>query len=238
MASRDRDQVHIASRLVTDRVAVMFDRHVPEHARGELLDLGCGQAPLYEIYRDHADAITCVDWPGSPHDVQHADLLCDVNEPLSIADDSFDTIICSDVLEHLHSPHVTVAEIARMLRPGGKVLISVPFVYGIHEQPHDHHRYTRFVIEHWASKHGLKVIVLDELGGIGDVLCNILGKLLARLPIIGTPSIAMVNLAWNLACRVPGVRHVDLKTAAQFPIEYFAVLEKPSTADSTDGGPL
>lgn len=234
--SRDPAQVHLSSRLITDRVAKAYEEILPTHACGDLLDLGCGQVPLYSAYEANVKSVTCVDWPGSPHDVGHADILCDVNEPLPIESDLFDTVICSDVLEHLHSPSVTLAEISRVLRPGGKLILSVPFMYGLHEQPHDYHRYTRFAIENWCELHGLQSVQIQEVGGAGDVLCNVIAKLLSRIPIIGGLMSRVVQAAWSLLRSIGPIRRADQKTSGQFPIEYMAVLQKPNAlTDANDG---
>ncbi len=228
IGSRNPSHVQASSLLITDRVAAAYDTAITRHVRGDLLDLGCGQAPLFDTYRSLCRSVTCLDWPGSPHNVQHADVLCDVNEQLPLADASFDVVICSDVLEHLHNPNMAMSEMSRVLRPGGKVLLSVPFIYGIHEQPYDFHRYTRFAIEHMSRFHGLGVVELNELGGAGDVLCNLIAKLTVKIPLAGNPIARLQQTIWNLARTIRPIRRLDEKTAAQFPLEYFAVLNKVS----------
>jgi SAM-dependent methyltransferase len=230
--SRNRSHVQVSSRLLVDRLGVEFQRLIDQHVRGDLLDHGCGPVPLFDAYRSRVASVTCVDWPGSPHDVQHADVLCDVNGDVPIADGSFDTIICSDVLEHLHRPAFAVSEMNRMLRPGGKVLLSVPFMYGLHEQPFDFHRYTRHTIVKWAEQNSMDVIELKEVGGAGDVLCNVLAKVLIRIPLVGEFASKSVQFKWSLLRSLSWVKRLDEKSSVQFPIEYVAVLAKPSSAVS------
>ena len=67
-ASRDQAQIGVGSRLVGDAMAACYQQHLPQHARGRLVDLGCGRAPLYGAYRPHVDSVTCVDWAKSLHD--------------------------------------------------------------------------------------------------------------------------------------------------------------------------
>ncbi|QDT05884.1 hypothetical protein K227x_42890 [Rubripirellula lacrimiformis] len=234
IGSRDTEFVNLASRTISDRVAACYDRAIPMHCRGDLLDIGCGRVPLLLAYRDHASSVTCVDWPGSPHDIQHADVLCDVNQPIPIPDNSFDTVICSDVLEHLHTPHITIQEITRVLRPGGKLFLNVPFLYGLHEQPHDYHRYTRFALEHQAAVNGLEMVELSKIGGAGDAICNILAKLIIHIPIAGTLLSWLLQTTWNGLRKLSLVRTAEMKTAAIFPLGYFAIFSKPvsNTDDS------
>ena len=225
--SRDRKQVQVSSRLITDRVASCYDTELKQHSRGDLLDLGCGQAPLFETYRRLVDTVTCVDWPGSPHDVQFADILCDINQALPIPNDSFDTVICSDVLEHLHNPCGLMGEVRRVLRPGGKALFTMPFMYGLHEQPHDYHRYTRFCIAQMSEVAGLRVLEVRELGGAFDVACDLLAKLAVRIPVVGNPTSLFLQWSWSLTRRIGVFRKFDERTASRFPLEYFALLVNP-----------
>lgn len=217
--------------MISDRVGQCYTHAIPEFVTGDLLDLGCGQVPFYAAYRQHVDSVTCVDWPGSPHDVQFADVLCDINEPLPIEGHSFDTIICSDVLEHLHNPSGLLGEVRRVLRPGGRVLLNVPFMYGIHEAPFDYFRYTRFALGHLAINNGLCVREIQELGGLGDVACDLSAKLLSGVPLIGQTAAAVTQCAWIGLTRLRVLRGLDQRTADYFPLGYFAVLVHSESVD-------
>jgi SAM-dependent methyltransferase len=61
---------------------------------------------------------------------------------------SFDVIVLSEVLEHVHSPHLAVGNIHGALRMGGRLILTVPFLFPIHERPHDYYRYTRYGLEY------------------------------------------------------------------------------------------
>jgi SAM-dependent methyltransferase len=63
---------------------------------------------------------------------------------LPFPDGSFDVILANNVIEHLHDPVAGVAEMRRVLKPGGQLLYTIPFLYPIHEAPHDYTRFTRF----------------------------------------------------------------------------------------------
>lgn len=64
------------------------------------------------------------------------------------ADESFDGVICMEVLEHVQDPLAAAAEIVRVLKPMGKLIGSTPFMLGIHDAPQDYYRYTSFGISH------------------------------------------------------------------------------------------
>lgn len=61
---------------------------------------------------------------------------------------TFDVIVLSEVLEHVHSPHLAIANIRAALREGGRLILTVPFLFPIHERPHDYYRYTRYGLEY------------------------------------------------------------------------------------------
>lgn len=67
---------------------------------------------------------------------------------LPFSSSSFEVVLCTEVLEHLHTPAGALREIHRVLKPGGKLLLTTPFAYPIHYAPTDYYRYTRFGLEH------------------------------------------------------------------------------------------
>lgn len=229
-ASRCVKDVAISSRLITDLVANCYDTGLREHCQGDLLDLGCGKAPLYILYREFAKNITCVDWANSPHDLGHADVLCDLNEPIPLPDASFDTIILSDVLEHLYRPQLVLQEAARLLRPGGKLILNVPFLYWLHEKPYDFFRYTRFALSRMADDNDLEVVELTELGGAFEVLADLLAKMTSQIKIVGRPIASSIQSCclWFRRTRL-GFR-LSTSTAKQIPLGYFLVARTRKTA--------
>jgi SAM-dependent methyltransferase len=109
------------------------------------------------------------------------DQACDLNERMPFEDRSFDTIISSDVLEHLWNPVEVMKDLARVLRPGGKVILNTPFNYWVHEAPHDYFRWTRFAIEGLATRAGLQVVERIPCGGSKEVLADIALKITLRV---------------------------------------------------------
>jgi SAM-dependent methyltransferase len=63
-------------------------------------------------------------------------------QSLPFASESFDVILANNVIEHLREPDAGVAEMRRVLRPGGTILYTIPFLYPVHEAPHDYVRFT------------------------------------------------------------------------------------------------
>lgn len=124
--------------------------------KGDVLDVGCGCKP----YRDLVPATRYVgldvDTPFT-RQVGAADVFYDgIIFPLS--DGSFDGVLCSQVLEHVFTPDAFLAEIRRVLRPGGVLVLAVPFMWDEHEQPWDFGRYTTFGLRALVERSGFEVV--------------------------------------------------------------------------------
>ena len=63
---------------------------------------------------------------------------------LKFAENSFDLVCMMEVLEHISTPHLAISEIYRVLKPSGTLIMSTPFLFGIHDAPHDYYRYTKY----------------------------------------------------------------------------------------------
>ena len=125
--SKNIKYVSISSRLIADIIAGFYDKYLKSHIKGVLLDLGCGKVPLYEAYKSYIDNNICVDWTNSS---QHIDFIADLNNKLTFNNSSFNTIILSDVLEHIKEPNLLWSEMNRILKINGKVIMNVPFSTG------------------------------------------------------------------------------------------------------------
>jgi SAM-dependent methyltransferase len=183
-------ELSIGSVLVTGLVAHWYREQLPAYARGRLIDLGAGKMPLYGLYRPLVDEILCTDWDGSLHGNQFIDFPCDLTQGVPMPDACVDTVVLSDVLEHLYAPQHALREIHRILRPDGCALLNVPFMYWVHEEPHDYFRYTQFALKRMATEAGFEICRLDTVGGEFYVLADVLGKFLQRL---GPPGIGFAE---------------------------------------------
>lgn len=226
-SSDDPAEVGVGSRLISNLVAAKYFEGLKLHASGRLLDLGCGKAPLYGLYKTLAAEVTCVDWGNSLHQTTHLDREADLTQPIDLPDQAFDTIILSDVLEHIPVPLDLCREIARLLAPGGKLIMNVPFYYPLHETPHDFYRYTEFALRRFMEAVGMRVIHLEPIGGAVEIVSDIVSKNMVKLPIGGFfAARAMQAVAWWFARTRLGTR-LSKKTSAQFPLGYFMVAERP-----------
>ena len=146
------------------------------YLHGHLVDLGCGNVPYYEWYKDRVDKITCVDWQGSLHAAKHIDLFADLNKALPLEDNSVNCVFSTSVLEHISEPQIFFQEIKRILATDGYLILSVPFMYHLHEEPFDYYRYTSHGLKHLGEKAGLKMVDIKHYGSALGVLVDVSSK--------------------------------------------------------------
>ena len=222
-ATRNRALVGANSRLYVELLAPALLGAITRHARGRLADLGCGDVPAYGMYKDRVSEVVCIDWGQSRHAINHIDFECDLNQALPFEAASFDTLLLSDVLEHLCEPDALWQEMRRVLRPQGRVLCSVPFFYWLHEFPHDYYRYTEFALRRFAKNASLQVLELQAIGGSVEVITDLLAKHMVLLPGLGEPlALALQALVLRWSRSGPGRRAI-VKTARYIPLGYVMV---------------
>ncbi|MFC1628390.1 class I SAM-dependent methyltransferase [Gemmatimonadota bacterium] len=226
VASRDRKQVGVASRLIADIVAELYEHNIRQYARGKLLDLGCGNAPLYHAYREHITENICVDWKNTLHKNIYLDFECDLAEVLPFSDGEFNTIILSDVLEHIFEPIKLWKEMSRILSINGKVLLNVPFYYWLHERPYDYYRYTEFALQRFVEISGLRLIQLEPIGGAPEILADICAKHFQFIPLIGNNLASAIQYITRLFIKTTLGQGISKKTGRAFPLGYFLIAEK------------
>ncbi|PIQ14854.1 MAG: hypothetical protein COW67_11500 [Flavobacteriales bacterium CG18_big_fil_WC_8_21_14_2_50_32_9] len=224
--SRDKKDVTISSRLFVDLVASFYQENIPLYVSGNLLDLGCGKVPLYEAYKNYISDNSCVDWQNTIHKNPFLDIETDINQPLPIENEIFDTVILSDVLEHIRKPEELIAEIHRIMKPNGKFILNVPFFYWLHEQPFDYFRYTKFALQSMLEDAGFKVLKLEPMGGVPEIMTDIFCKNVLAVPVIGKPTVLLSQFITRLFLKTGIGKKVSKKTAEKFPLGYFVVVGK------------
>lgn len=226
VASRDRKEVGVGSRLITDLIAGLYDKHLRQYAKGKLLDLGCGKVPLFSAYRDFVTDNICVDWENTKHKDVYHDMECDLAKALPFEDEEFDTIILSDVLEHIFQPERLWKEMRRVLSKNGIVIMNVPFFYCLHERPHDYYRYTEFALRLFVENSGLRLVKLEPIGGTPEILADIFAKHVQFIPFIGSGLAIAIQYITILFVKTNLGKKISERTAQAFPLGYFLIAEK------------
>jgi len=129
---------------------------------GSVLDVGCGIKPYAGIFR--FTHYVGVDLPSNLARSSVVDAYAS-GLALPFRPESFDSVICSEVLEHVPDPGLLLREVRRVLRPGGHLVLTTPQTWGLHEEPHDYFRYTRYGLEILARGAGLQVVRIAPTSG-------------------------------------------------------------------------
>ena len=124
-------------------------------ARSEILDIGAGRGDFKTIFINHF--YTGLDIYPYPE----LDLAVDLIKTCPFLERTFDLIILANVIEHVYEYRSLVKRAASLLKPGGRILITVPFLLKLHQEPVDYHRYTHYAIAELATEVGLEVEKLD-----------------------------------------------------------------------------
>jgi ubiquinone/menaquinone biosynthesis C-methylase UbiE len=162
-----------------------------------VLDVGCGEQPLRESVQARGGRYVPVDVERGPAGLPQV-----VGSALAlpVRSASADLVLCSEVLEHVGRPESALEELARVLRPGGRLVLTVPFLYPLHEEPFD---FVRLTPHHVALTAGRLGLAVDELAVTGDEL-QVVATVLDNMAIRALPADAGLlrrglGVAWRLA---------------------------------------
>jgi SAM-dependent methyltransferase len=136
-----------------------------------LLDVGAGRGDFSDLFDGHLTiALDIYPYP-------EVDLVCDLTRVVPLKAESFDAVFLMNVLEHVFDTHAMLATLERLLKPGGTLVVAIPFLVKIHQAPVDFVRYTHYALARLADVHGLQ---LEKLEGFYDPL-SVLGEGLGNL---------------------------------------------------------
>jgi SAM-dependent methyltransferase len=106
---------------------------------------------------------------------------CCSAEEVPVGDASFDTVLMNEVMEHLEDPAKVLDEVARVMRPGGVLLLSTPFLFPVHCYPHDYQRWTATKLDRELGNRGFGEVEITAMGGAAAVIHDILAGVAKRL---------------------------------------------------------
>lgn len=206
----------------------LYERLVPRLravASGALLDVGSGTMPFRAEVIDLVDDYHSLDIEKRVPDV---DFVADIRDMALVRSGEYDLVLCSQVLEHIAEPDKAIRELIRVLRPGGKLVLTVPFLSRLHEEPFDYFRFT---------EHGLRVLLenvgfqVREVLPAGSIL-SFIGHQVSTIVISGTWDVPVLKhvafwlnaLVIALPCywldRLFGIER-------KMPLNYVVVAQKP-----------
>jgi len=130
------------------------------YLKGRVLDIGCGAKP----YKKYLAAST--EYIGMDESKEVVPDILGKSDKIPFADEYFDSILCTELLEHLAEPQDTIKEIKRVLKKGGYLYLTVPQEWCLHYEPQDYFCFTKYGIKYLLEKNGLEVICAERIGGI------------------------------------------------------------------------
>jgi SAM-dependent methyltransferase len=171
---------------------------------GDLLDVGCGKMPYKSFLKENSriDSYTGIDIETAIVYDAHVkpDLYWD-GQNLPLPDASHQTVLLTEVLEHCPEPKTVLDEVFRVLAGSGHLFLTVPFLWPLHEVPHDAYRYTPFTLERLLKQSGFSQINIQPYGGWHLSMAAMLGLWYKRglsnallKKILGMPVFYLVRL--------------------------------------------
>lgn len=140
--------------------------------KGSLIDVGCGTQPYKKIISKYVSTYISVDHPqiSKMYPTENKPDLLASAEKIPFKDGSFDTVLLLQVIEHLKKPEIALIETYRILKKNGIVIISVPFMYPLHDEPNDYFRFTHYALKQLLKNSNLRILKLYPQGNFLDFL--------------------------------------------------------------------
>jgi SAM-dependent methyltransferase len=150
-----------------------------KYIKGKVLDVGCGNKPYIKIIEPVCEEYIGLDRSISLYGTDAVDIIGSADK-LSFDDASLDTVVSFQVLEHLSEPEHFIREAYRVLKPDGKLLLTTPFMWGIHEEPYDYYRYTKYGLEYLLKKNGFDIISIIQKGSLWTIFSMFINYSMVR----------------------------------------------------------
>lgn len=133
--------------------------------RDVLLDLGCGQRPYFDLYKNCYNKTIGAEHPDAPFPKSSIDIYCEATS-IPLESESIDTILCTEVLHDMPEPTQMLDETFRVLKKGGDMILTTPFVVPVVDGEYDHYRYTYYGLKYLLKKSGYSVISIQPVGDL------------------------------------------------------------------------
>jgi SAM-dependent methyltransferase len=143
-----------------------------QELKGAAMDFGCGKKPYQDFFRKNEEYIGVdLKLEGWEERQKYADCFYD-GRTIPFENDRFDSMLCTEVLEHVFNIEELLSEFQRVLKPGGLALITTPFMWEEHEMPYDFARYTTPALKSLYQKHGFEIVYHHKTGNNIKVICQ------------------------------------------------------------------
>ena len=173
------------SKLTRDEIDGFVQRH---STTGRVLDLGARIAPYGKWFPNRVT----LDLRATP-DVA----VVGNGYMLPFPNDTFEAVLCTEVLEHLREPQTALDEMFRVLRTDGRLVLTTRFIFPIHDAPHDYFRFTCYGLEHLLRRFTM-VEMREETDSMG-ALAIIIQRLGFQTALLGSKRLSFL---WHVAARL------------------------------------
>ncbi|MCZ8197455.1 MAG: class I SAM-dependent methyltransferase [Flavobacterium sp.] len=141
-----------------------------KYLNGSTMDFGCGTKPYKEFFVKNKEYIGVdLQIEGWEERQKYADCFYD-GRTLPFNEERFDSMLCTEVLEHVFNIEELLSEFNRVLKKGGIALITTPFMWEEHEMPYDFARYTTPALNFLYKKHGFEIVSHFKCGNNAKVI--------------------------------------------------------------------
>lgn len=150
--------------LINDIIEKKLVELGEKYLSGKMIDIGCGIKPYESLVGPFINEHVGLDHSETQHPQDNIDLYGTAYD-IPAEENSFDSALCSFVLEHLEEPSEALSECNRVLKPGGFAIYAVPLIWHLHEEPRDFYRYTEFGLKYLFEKNNFEVQEVVPLSG-------------------------------------------------------------------------
>lgn len=172
--------------IVLSHIHAWLIEHALPAATGTLLDYGSGGQPYRALFETKVARYLAADL--QPTGDLPLDVRLEPGKPVPMADESVETVLSSQTLEHVPDPGAYLRECGRLLKTGGRLILTAPMQWRHHEVPYDFYRFTRYGLEHLIKAAGFEVESITPAGGacalLGQMLINTLFERLGPRPVL------------------------------------------------------
>lgn len=189
--------------------------------RGRVLDAGAGRGAYRELLDGFAESYVGMDVSATPS----TDVVGDAQK-LPFVDETFDAVFCSQVLEHVPQPEAALKEFQRVLKPGGYLILTVPHLSWLHNEPHDYYRYTPHGLRFLLARAGFQDQYIVPAGGLLSFLGHIPSTVMVNST-FGIPVVHRLVLALNsIWCRLVTSLDRLIEKNKIYALNYVCLAEK------------
>ncbi len=159
---RDPDQ----RKFFSPACYALYESAVPailQYAQGKFIDIGCGDMPFQKFILGKVEKYDSIDIERRVPEVKYVG---DIQNMDMLESQTYDSALCLEVLEHVQNPLKALTEISRILKKEGYLILSLPHLSRLHEEPHDYYRYTKYGLQFLLQEAGFRILSIRPQGGL------------------------------------------------------------------------